>query len=329
MSWTDAGFPDKFRFRTHTALSLALGAALFERETSANGDPGMHEEDLIVFNDKWLWDSREYFNVSFTSLLTTGFLKLAGCFCDPEKAYDFENYPALENWNTDSLRQKLGSDYVEYSPFVDKDKWALFVYRVLNLCYVRRVPVYEIPPRYDWGGSQIRRADDTPSEVMERLKRADFVYPGSNQGSSISAVKYDDGSGTVEVEQRVCGFSTLITHPCEVTFYGYAEKGTCDEFSPLGARDAEGKLIRENTWFCAGVAGEPVNNDTCARKTLDFPDSELPSTLPELTYGKVWKKGFDLKKLDISTDSATHNGYAVCNYQNHFKYQTKNGENDQ
>jgi hypothetical protein len=165
---------------------------------------------------------------------------------------------------------------------------------------------------------------------MERLKYQDLNYVGGNRGSSFAAVKYDDGSGMIDVEQRVCGFSVLLASaaPCDVTFYGYAEKGTCDEFSPLGARDVNGELIRENHWFCAGSPGEGdfVNGGLCARKTLDFPDTELPSTLPELAYDKVWKKGFDLKKLDISTDDTEYVGYAVCNYFNHFKYQLRNGE---
>jgi hypothetical protein len=262
--------------------------------------------------------------------LTTGLLDIAGRFCDPEKAYDFENYPALENWNADSLREKLGSDYVEYSPFVDKDKWAVFVYRVLNLCYVRRVPVYEFTPAGDRGGSKVRLASHTPSKVIEYLKSQDFGYCRTNAGSCISAVKYDTGFGVIDVTQRVCGFSTLLTAvvPCNVTFYGYAEKGSCDEFSALGARDVNGELIEENSWFCAGSPGEDdfVNGGFCALKTLDFPDQELPSAFPELTYGKVWKRGFDLKKLDISTDSTVYNGYAVCDYLEHFKYQLKNGE---
>ena len=324
-SWNNAGFPDLFRFRSQTQCAEALASAICERSLAAGGNIRVTGDTFTTLDSKWLW---EYWDLPFQDFLTTGLLSLAGCFCDPEKAYDFENYPELENWNADSLSAKLGKDYLEYTPFIDKDKWAMFVYRVLNLCHTKRVPVRQVNPRPVFSGTTVRYAYGTPDKVLGELKKKEFHYNDrENVGSSISAILYDDNSGCVEVTQHIGGFSTAYDpdSPCNVTFFGCPEKGSCDEFSALGARDVNGELIQENRWFCAGTAKDGDVLDTYVRKTLDFPDSELPTALPELTYGKFWKRGFELKILNASTDYIC-NAYAVCDYLKHFKYQIKYGE---
>lgn len=324
--WSSAGFPVEFRFRNHYQVAHTLASAVLERSIAAGGNMEMTNDRIPLLTLKWDW---YYWDYPLKKLFTTGLLSIASCFCEPEKAYDFENYPVLENWNPDSLQKRLGGDYLEYSPFVDKDKWAVFVYRVLNLCYVKRVPVRQDNPRPVFSGTRFRRVRTVPEKVLTELKNADFYYNDrENIGSSIQFVKYDNGSGMVTAIQSICGFSTAYNYkcPCDVTFYGCAVKGECDEFSTLGAADVNGDPVQENVWFCAGKPAEGDVFDLYARKTLDFPDSELPDALPQLEYDKVWKHGFELKKLDISTSSVTYNGYAVCDYYNHFKYQLKNGE---
>ncbi len=325
-SWESDGFPVDFRFRNHYQVARTLASAVLERSIAVGGNMEITEETFQIFREKWDW---KYWDYPLKKLFTTGLISIACDFCDPEKAYDFENYPALENWTPDTLQKRLGKDYLEYSPFIDKDKWAVFVYRILNLCYVKRVPVRQLNPRPVYSGTKIRSVRVVPEKVLDELKKAEFYYNNNeNVGSSIEFTRNDDSSGTVTAIQCICGFSTAYNSkcPCDVTFYGCAEKGSCDEFSTLGATDVNGNPIQENVWFCAGKSGEDDILYRYAIKTLSFPDSELPDALPALEYGETHRRGFDLKKLDISTSSVTYNGYAVCDYYNHFKYQLKNGE---
>ena len=322
-SWQNAGFPDDFRFTSHTKCVTALAEAICERSLAAGGSTEVTQETFMTLDSKWIWD---HWNITLDEFMTSRLMTIAGYFCDPEKAYDFENYPELENWNADSLREKLGADYLEYSPFIDKDKWAMFVYRVLNLCYTRRVPVRRVNPRPVYSGTKVRYTNSLPEKALDELKQKEFYYNDrENVGSSISVIREVDYSRFVDVTQHICGFSTAYNpaSPCDVTFFGCPEKGSCDEFSALGARDVNGKLIQENKWFCAGTASDGDILSTYVRKTLEFPDSELPSILPELDAGEVWKRGFELKTLNNSTDYIC-NAYAVCDHLKHFKYQIRN-----
>ena len=306
------------RFRTHLQTADILVSAISERYLASGtvSDVSELRTNMQIFDLKWKWDWT-YRKEEFINFMTSGVLTLAGNFCDPEKAYDFENYPDLPNWTVDSLKEKLGSDYLQYTPFADKDKFLVFICRILELCRVRRVPVYQNSSRPVFAGTKYRKVRTTPEKALDELKKAEFYSNDrKNTGSSIEFLQYNDGSGMLTATQYVCGFSAEYNSklPCKVAFYGCAVKGACDEFAALGAKDANGEPVRENVWFCAGSPGEGDIFDNYVRKTLDFPDSELPDFIPDLEYGRVWKRGFELKKPENS-DCV---GYAVCDFSEHF-----------
>ena len=322
-SWTDAGFPDSFRFRSHLHCVRTMYAAALERGLASGSNMELTDDTFQLFEEKWWWhygDPYGYVGTRLRDYLSTGILDIAGCFCDPEKAYDFENYPELENWTKDSLKEKLGKDYIEYSPFVDKDKWAMFVYKVLNLCYTRRVPVYSSSRDRFISGPIFRSAEGNSADlVLTRLRNSEWREATSTCFGSQWRVDVSEGFYYISQNAGGLGIRYNQKSPCKISFYTEAVKGECDVFSALGATDHYGNPVTADRMFLAGVVNpEQVTDGVSAYVRFRFPDSAMPALPDRLSTG-TYITGFDLKEFSAQDGNVTV-GYAVCDHLKHFKY---------
>jgi hypothetical protein len=241
-------------------------------------------------------------------------MDIACCYCDPDKAYDFDNYPDLEHWTRESLEDKLKEHYVEFSPFCDKEKYLMFIYRVLNLCTVRRVPV-----RSEYGTARYRDSGDISGlyEDIDNVKKAMTDKPFTLASSPThrfsvwtTSLKY------YKMEQYGIRFFTWIDdlRPCDTTFYGFAED-TYDVFSaPAGLN------IKKNSWFCAGVPDHVEDYHGVKRLVLELEAADVDiRDIPELPRDSTWRSGFSLKYFSNSNLNSCF-GYAVRDQRKYLKY---------
>ncbi|MBO5765947.1 MAG: hypothetical protein J6S24_06650 [Lentisphaeria bacterium] len=311
--------PEDFRFRRPLEVVEELISAMKERST---GDQLAEEHPVYrvelrsnlfrILSEKYSWtlDNGSSDKLTFWYFLKNRVLEIASRYCDPDKAYDFDRYPDLENWTPESLKERMGSDYVEFNCFVSKEKFLIFLYKVLNLCCVRRVP---IP---DYFGSGLVRSNyyydpwyGSPEDGLKLLKESEFrdIYA---TGHNLTV--HCNGQNKYEYTQFRGKFNTWIdpARLCDVTFYAFASTQGVDDFSPIGTS------ARADSWFCAGKADTFA--DGKASLTLDFPDSYL--FVPSLTSGNTRVKGFKYKTWYYTPLSADCYGYAVRDQRKYLKY---------
>ena len=327
-AWTDAGFPFGFRFRNPRDVFYSICCAMAERTTINSQTEDFYFEnrrDEVFYkkNPPRPFQAKNYLNGYSTSNSETVFqfmknriMQIASCYCDPDKAYDFENYPNLENWTAESLEDKLKEKYVKFTPFCDREKYLLFIYHVLNLCTVKRaavVPEYGCGKyRFAWG----RNGDEyyNMNEAKNDIVKADFSL--TDFGNPINAVSvYTKDNGYFTLYQYKPRFLSWIdeNRPCDITFYGFASDYTVDEFYNFGA-----DYIKRNKWFRVGETNitEEINGKLRVSRELDIPDSILPASIPVPDRHKSYKIGFS-----SGTDSYDMPyAYAVRDQRNYLKY---------
>ena len=331
--WQEAGFPFGFRFRNPTEIFLHICKAMAERsmaqdhiESTLDTD-GLRLDERAVTQDPGTLNRLDYrhrWSLGYEGDLSNMWyflkdyiFKIAGCYCDADKAYDFESYPELENWTPESLEDKLKENYVKFTAFCNKEKYLMFLYRVLNLCSVRRVSVAQSA-----AGGLSRRVTtndkifyyDEIDDAMKLLKSKDFHKSNFlNQKFKVSC----NYIGRYELEQNSIRFLSWVDdkRPCDMTFYGFATDEGIDEFSPLGVEN-----VALNKWFCAGKADiyERVKGVQAAAVEFKFPDSEIPA-VPRLAKNECWTKGFSLKEFRNSEWNSCY-GMVVRDQRNYLKY---------
>ena len=330
-AWTQAGFPFGFRFRNPRDVFHTICQAMAER--SINFDQTDHVDTSKyayrpevwgvdnrpeVLRKKHNWYPGEVYNgTGMFEFMRDRIFLIASRYCDAEKAHDFENYPELENWTPESLEEKLKGDYVKFSHFCDREKYLIFIYKVLNLCSVRRVPVFE-----DYEGSGRERSTGLDAfysgkEAKESLLKRSFRK--SDQAYQ-SLAAYHSSAGEYKLYQYGTRFITWLdkTRPCDIKFYAYA-KDDLDEFCNFGVKN-----IKPDSWFCAGEPDivESSNKYQMHRdlliKELEQPDSNLPE-IPVLERNSIWESGFSLLKWGGNTYNKNY-GYAVRDQRKYLKF---------
>lgn len=324
-AWQAAGFPFGFRFRNPMEIFRTICSAMAERscadsrinchiDTEDNRiDAGALKNMPKNLRDKNYWHfGSEGESRNLWYFLQRRIYQIASCFCDPEKADDFEHYPDLENWTYESLEDKLKDDCVRFSAFCDREKFLLFVWKVLNLCCVRRVGVVN-----DNSCGYVREHLGIPSydnipEALEELKNIPYRN-GQNRGQLF--VTKCNGIGDYSLLQSSGRFVTWVddTRPCDIKFYCLPQDGY-DEYSNFGIGG-----IKPGRWHCAGKPDifETTGRVKTAAVEFPFPDSEIPA-VPELQKNKSHSVGFTLQEFKVAGETCC--GYAVRDYRNYLKY---------
>ena len=322
-AWQDAGFPFGFRFKTPLQIFLAVCSAMEER--SVNTDQ-LDFHDQLDENYRPEVQYLHYPPLRFTpkhySLSTKDMLKfmrdrifeIAACYCDPDKAYDFDNYPELENWTRESLEDKLKEHYVSPGAFCDVEKYLLFIYKVLNLCCVRRVHVAD-----EYGTVKIRKSPgdneyDQIAKEKEMMLNTDYILSNYPESHSLT-VSCSDGGYYILI-QKCIRFLTWVDdkRPCDVKFYCYAGSNT-DKFSDLSAGN-----VTRNSYFCAGVPDKTEILEGNRRTVLElpFPDTAIPA-IPVLQRNTTWCCGFT-PEIFVNAHYNQCYAYAVRDQRNYLKY---------
>ena len=330
--WSAGGFPYGFRFRKPREVFSVICNAMAERsvalhhlDSSADTSGSRHEVQAITQKGICILDKKHIFNIgnyepkhNMWHFMEKRIMQIAACYCDPDKAYDFENYPDLENWTPESLEDKLKEDYVRFSAFCDKEKYLLFIYKVLNLCKVRRTFAADSPV----GGARRTVGVDGDGyylysereKALDILKSRGFVNMNNNSHKFVVRCDVDE---TYSFSQYKTRFVTWVdeTRPCDITFYGCALSEGIDEFSSCGVDG-----VKENKWFCAGTPKtfETVNGVSAAVLELEFPDSEIPA-IRKLDPMTVFTTGFTLKKLQAGNKNDCY-GVVVRDQSKYLKY---------
>ena len=332
-AWLEGGFPRGFRLKNPASVFEVICKAMAERSIAAdNADSLVDTEgsridvNAVEYNPiktnrlerKHFWDLGYHgVKTNIWYFMKEQILKIASCYCDPDKAYDFENYPDLENWTPESLEEKLREDYIKFSAFCDREKYLLFIYKVLNLCSVRRVGTADSAAsgNYRWINTQNGYFTyDDKDEMIELLKSRDFSL-GACRGFTF--MTHCDHLNRYELYQYSPRFVTWVDddRPCDITFYGCASDSGIDEFSPMGVEN-----VKLNKWFCAGqpTINETVGNIKAAVLEFEYPDTLIPD-IPELGRSSQWVKGFELKRFKSPVGNLCY-GIAVRDQRNYLKY---------
>ena len=310
-----------FRFRKPKDILNYLRLAMFEkdirRSTSGSTDDANRKEWQFdkfyprVFGRKWNWGESSQYD-GLDRFLEERVLQIASTYCDPDKAYDFENYPELEYWSSDALEDKLKEKYVRFSPFCDKMKYLLSLCHILELCCVKRAPC-RVEGRERTGSGRWAENSSltgTYSNCMKALlKNQSWVSAGYDSGTAPTNMILFTTSNGPRILQRQIQFSTWVddTRPCDIKFFACAED-TLDEFSSFGAVDYYGNAIVKNKWFCAGVP-DTVNNKYTGM-SMPFDDEKLPSYTPPGVM-----RGFSIRKTFSPADFDGRYGCAIRDYR--------------
>lgn len=232
------------------------------------------------------YDTGNWDYCSFLEFLSQRIFKMAKSYIDPDKAYDLVNYPQLDGWSKESLKEKLGDKFLEFSPFVPKWQYLVFMCEVFKLCHVKRFSAtFE---------NLSRSAAENSNEIKSVLKTEEFVTGGRGQGIEFSRDELDDDCYLSESKYS---HSTFDPGKAEYKLYAYVTKGKFDTFDTFGALDVDGNALTENAWCCI-----PTN--------LNF-ESRIDS-LPFPAHGESYSMGFTFEKV-----------FAVCDYSAHFAVDNK------
>ena len=331
-AWTQAGFPYGFRFRNPRDVFHTICCAMAERSVNFDQTDWSDTDSIYAYRPEvWgvdnppeplkrknIWYPGDVYNgTGIFEFMRDRIFLIASRYCDADKAHDFDNCPELENWTPESLEEKLKGDYVRFSPFCDREKYLLFIYKVLNLCSVRRVPVFEESGccrRRDSGDGTYFSGSEAKDVLIERS-----FSPGYDKAYHRFEA-YCSAAGEYKLYQYGTRFITWVDgkRPCDIEFYAYAEDNL-DEFSSFGSDN-----IRKNSWFCAGKPDitEEINDIMGTRKAavleLEFKDSALPE-IPVLERQSLWQCGFSLKKSGGDRNHQYY-GYAVRDQRKYLKY---------
>jgi hypothetical protein len=244
---------------------------------------------IYAMDGKWY----AYYNINwnygtFFDLISKELLWMAGDYLDPDKAYDLVNYPDLENWRDgwtkERLKEKLGDKFLEFSPFVPKWQYLVFMCEVFKLCHVKR---FSAEYRHLY-----RSAVENSTEIKSALKAESFTESsrGSGQGIDFSRDELDDDCF---LSQSRYSDMTSDFGKSEYKLYAYVTKGSYETFDTFGAVDVDGKPLKENAWNCV------PNNIYFDKSRID--------DLPIPAHGTSYSMGFTFKKC-----------IAVCDYSAHF-----------
>lgn len=316
--------PASFQFRAPLDVIKELCRAMAERaiaedvnDASDTMDHKLRIEcssDLFHLLDRkfdWRYGNGSSVKDTFWYFLKNRVFEIASHYCDPEKAFDFDRYPDLENWTHDSLQERMKEEFIEYKPFISKEKYLIFLYKVLNLCCVRRV---ELPDLY---GSSLYRTSgngyyyyEIANEGIDVLKSSPYTN-GYAVGQKF--ITLCDEYGYYYFTQFRGKFNTWVENkrPCDITFYAFASSDGVDEFSSCGAAN-----VQKNKWFKAGVPTETSSNT--ATLVLDYPDSSIPPVV-RLERGREKSVGFNYKTWRGQKYAVCY-AYAVRDHRKYLKY---------
>ena len=323
-AWTDAGFPFGFRFRNPRDVFYSICCAMSERSLNysqtVNVDDEEHYEHVKARNNppRPFQDKNRLVSSNKDTVfkfMQSQIMQIASCYCDPDKAYDFENYPNLENWTAESLEDKLKEKYVKFTPFCDREKYLLFIYHVLNLCTVRRAAVVS-----ENGCEKYRDTGDMRyyysnlDKAKKDLINTEFSLRYSyNPANKLSVYRYD--AGDYQLSQSKIRFLSWIdeNRPCDITFYAFASDYQIDEFYNFGA-----DYIKKNKWFRVGEPNitEEIKGKLRVSRELDIPDDKLPTNIPELERKTGYSIGFS---SGVDADYMPY-AYAVRDQRKYLKY---------
>ena len=337
-AWTNAGFPFGFRFRNPRDVFYSICCAMAERTTINSQTEDFYFEnrrDEVFYkkNPPRPFQAKDQLNGYWTSNSETVFqfmknriLQIASCYCDPDKAYDFDNYPNLENWTAESLEDKLKEKYVKFTRFCDREKYLLFIYHVLNLCTVKRaeVTIEYGCEKYRDTGDRYYYYGDLDKAKSYLISRDFSLYHSYNPANKLNVYRYD--SGDYKLSQHKIRFLSWIdeNRPCDITFYGFASDYQIDEFYNFGV-----DYIKKNKWFRVGEPNitEEIEKKLRVSRELDIPDNKLPASIPELERRTGYSIGFS---SGVNTDNMSGvdadkmpYAYAVRDQRNYLKFVDK------